>query len=236
MRIMMLDKNTENAIALKQYLKKNGFYADVFNDCRLGLIASQVTSYNVIIISAGIWLKNNLFILKWWRSNGRKEPILYLASKDHPSERIYALIAGADDCIGMPCDKNEIIIRIRRLILLSKNTCGSHYLTHNNVILDPLLMKVFQGNSEIRLTSREVSILQILMLNKNRVISRKSLEEQLYDWDEYIISNSIEVHICNLRRKLGRDYIITVRGFGYHLARNDNTDLTTEIVDTQLSE
>lgn len=219
MRIMILEQSRREAQMLKQHLKRHGYCTDWFEDPVSALQATRVTPYGAVIISAGMWETDpeRTPVMAWWRRQRRDEPVLYLASKDQPAARLNALYAGADDCIGKPCELEEIVLRLRRLLCFQEIQCNGHRLTHRNVVLELLSGRVFLGGKEVVFPRKEMHLLQVLMQNKNRIMSRQWLEERLYSWELFIGSNTVEVYICNLRRKLGRDFIVTVRGIGYRL-------------------
>ncbi|ECW3431995.1 response regulator [Salmonella enterica] len=219
MRIMILEQSRREAQMLKQHLKRHGYCADWFEEPVSALQAARVTPYGAVIISAGMWETDpeRTPVMAWWRRQHREEPVLYLAMRDQPATRLNALHAGADDCIGKPCDREEIVLRLRRLLCFREIRYSNHRLTHRNVVLEPLSGRVLLGGEEVIFPRMEMALLQILMQNKNRAMSRQWLEERLYSWELSVGSNTVEVYICNLRRRLGRDFIVTVRGTGYRL-------------------
>jgi two-component system response regulator QseB len=145
-------------------------------------------------------------------------PVLLLTARDQVPERIAGLDAGADDYVGKPFDLHELAARVRAIARRGTGRASST-LEWQGVELDPAEMSVQFKGEPLRLTRREFSILRSLMERPTATISKSSLEEALYGWQEEVESNAVEVHIHHLRSKLGSGFIETVRGVGYRLAR-----------------
>jgi two-component system OmpR family response regulator/two-component system response regulator QseB len=145
-------------------------------------------------------------------------PVLVLTARDTVPDRILGLDLGADDYVVKPVDLNELAARLRALIRRAHGQ-PQECLSAQDVVLDPASRAVRQGGVVVTLSNREFDLLQAFMLGAGRVLSREQLEQQLYSWGQEVDSNAIEVHIHNLRRKLGNTLIHTVRGVGYTLLR-----------------
>jgi DNA-binding response OmpR family regulator len=144
--------------------------------------------------------------------------VLVLTARDTVPDRIRGLDTGADDYVVKPVDLHELAARLRALVRRAHGQ-PQECLTAQDVVLDPASRTVRQADAAVPLSTREFDLLQAFMLSAGRVLSREQLEQQLYSWGQEVDSNAIEVHIHNLRRKLGSQLIHTVRGVGYMLQR-----------------
>ena len=142
--------------------------------------------------------------------------MLIITARDAVADRVAGLDAGADDYLVKPFDLDELAARIRAL-LRRKSGRPAPLLEHEGVVLDPAAHRVTQQGAEVALSPRELALLQLLMERPGTILSRPQLEERLYGWGEEVESNAVEVHIHGLRRKLGAQFILTVRGVGYRL-------------------
>jgi two-component system OmpR family response regulator/two-component system response regulator QseB len=146
-------------------------------------------------------------------------PVLVLTARDTVPDRILGLDLGADDYVVKPVDLHELAARLRALVRRAHGQ-PQECLTAQDVVLDPASRTVRQAGAAVMLSNREFDLLQAFLLGAGRVLSREQLEQQLYSWGQEVDSNAIEVHIHNLRRKLGSALIHTVRGVGYTLLRD----------------
>ncbi|HYB32809.1 MAG TPA: winged helix-turn-helix domain-containing protein, partial [Steroidobacteraceae bacterium] len=150
------------------------------------------------------------------RARGEALPVLIITARDAVSDRVAGLDAGADDYLIKPFDLDELAARIRAL-LRRKSGRSSSALEHLGVALDPATHRVTQDGTEVALSPREFALLQLLLERPGTILSRAQLEQRLYGWGEEVESNAVEVHIHGLRRKLGAQFILTVRGVGYRV-------------------
>ncbi|AMQ93167.1 hypothetical protein BBH51_06000 [Aggregatibacter actinomycetemcomitans] len=148
---------------------------------------------------------------------------MILTARDTLDERITGLQRGADDYLCKPFALAEVVARLQALIR-RRYGHANPIIQHSRVKFDPNRRKVFLCDQEIALTTREYKLLELFMLNKERVLSRDFIEDKLYNWDNEVSSNALEVHIYNLRQKLGKQFIRTVHGVGYALGKNDETE------------
>lgn len=163
---------------------------------------------------------DGLEILQRWRKDNQDVPVLILTARDTLDERIIGLQRGADDYLCKPFALAEVVARLQALIRRRYGHTNP-IIEHSLVKFDPNQRKVTLKNEEVSLTSREYNLLELFMHNKDRVLSRSFIEEKLYTWDDEVSSNALEVHIYNLRQKLGKQFIKTVHGVGYALGKND---------------
>ena len=176
----------------------------------------EASSHNpeIILLDLGLPDIDGLDVLKTIRKSGNSVPILILTAKDAVENKICGLDSGADDYLIKPIDLNELLARIRALTRRSAGRSES-VLSYKNVVLNSTTREVSVNNSPIILSAKEFSILEVLMQNVGRVITKNNLEQSLYSWGDEPCSNTLEVHIHHLRKKLGNDFISTLRGVGY---------------------
>ena len=143
-------------------------------------------------------------------------PIIVISARSEDSDKIEALDSGADDYLGKPFSLKEVQARLNALIRRSSGR-PSPLLTYGNVAFDPETRKVTSAGREVVLSPRETALLELLLLNKNKVLSKEAIESKIYSWDDEVSSNAVEVHIHHLRKKLGKDIVRTVNKIGYIL-------------------
>ncbi|HJS91024.1 MAG TPA: response regulator transcription factor [Steroidobacteraceae bacterium] len=216
MRLLLVEDDTMIGEALRSGLKRDGFTVDWVHD---GESASQVLGaeeFDLLLLDWGLPRKSGLEVLTAARARGLELPVLIITARDAVSDRVQGLDAGADDYLVKPFDLDELAARIRAL-LRRKSGRTAPAIEHLGVTLDPATHSVTRDGREIALSPKEFALLQLLMERPGTILSRARLEERLYGWSEEIESNAIEVHIHGLRRKLGADYILNVRGVGYRV-------------------
>ena len=157
---------------------------------------------------------DGLDILKQWRSEGRDEPVLILTARDALEQRVGGLQQGADDYLCKPFAPAEVAARLQALIRRRYGQL-SEKLVLGDVEMDPVAMTVTRNGVPVSLKGKELALLALFLRNPQKVLSRAMIEEKLYNWDEDVSSNAVEVHIHHLRRKLGRGFIKTIHGVGY---------------------
>jgi DNA-binding response OmpR family regulator len=170
------------------------------------------------VLDLGLPRKDGLAMLAAIRGAGIATPVLVLTARDAVPDRIRGLDLGADDYVVKPVDLHELAARLRALVRRAHGQ-PQECLNAQDVVLDPAARTVHRAGEPVALSTREFDLLQALLLGAGRVLSREQLEQQLYSWGREVESNAIEVHVHNLRRKLGAGLIHTVRGVGYMLLR-----------------
>ena len=168
------------------------------------------------MLDLGLPRKDGMDVLATVRAAGLKTPVLVLTARDAVPDRIRGLDAGADDYVVKPIDLHELAARLRALVRRAHGQPRDR-LRAGDVELDPAARTVHKGGTAVALSTREFDLLHALMLNANRVMTREQLEQHLYSWGREVESNTVEVHVHNLRRKLGSALIQTIRGVGYVL-------------------
>lgn len=222
MRILLIEDDSLIGEGLKLGLTKSGFSVDWFTDGKTGLDALSSAPYDAVVLDLTLPKMDGLDVLQNWRRANQDVPVLILTARDTLDERITGLQRGADDYLCKPFALAEVVARLQALIRRRYGHTNP-VIEHSLVRFDPNQRKVFLKDQEVTLTTREYNLLELFMHNKDRVLTRSSIEEKLYTWDDEVNSNALEVHIYNLRQKLGKQFIRTVHGVGYALGRNDET-------------
>jgi DNA-binding response OmpR family regulator len=214
MRVLLAEDDDLLGDGLKTGLKQEGYTVDWVKDGQSAENALLDNEFDLVVLDLGLPKKAGLDVLKQIRSSGKHLPVLILTARDSVQDRVTGLDSGADDYLVKPFDLEELCARLR---VLQRRTGGrsAPLIVHGTISLDPAAHKVLLDGEPINLSMREFVLLQHLMENIGRVIPRARLEEKLYGWDAEVESNSLEVFIHHLRKKLGTDFIRTVRGVGY---------------------
>ncbi len=214
MRILLVEDDALLGDGVRAGLKQAGFAVDWSQDGQAAKLALETEEYAVVVLDLGLPKLSGTDLLKWLRATLSKVPVLVLTARDTVADRVSGLNAGADDYLIKPFDLDELIARINALLRRSAGQVTQN-LQHGNIILTPATHQVTQHGKSVDLSAREFTLLHELLLHAGRVQSREQLEQHLYGWGEEVESNSIEVHIHHLRKKLGSDLIRTLRGVGY---------------------
>ncbi|AMM87272.1 response regulator transcription factor [Martelella sp. AD-3] len=216
MRILVIEDDPVLADGLAVGLRLNGYTVDAVATCADALAAIKAGAYDAIILDLMLPDGSGLDLLADVRQAGNRTPVLMLTALDETEDRIRGLDVGADDYIGKPFDLDELAARLRAVTRRGHGQ-AEPVLTTNGVALDPSKMLATVEGREIVLSRREFAILMALMERPGVIRSRQQLEDRLYGWQEEVESNAIEVHIHNLRAKIGKTSIETVRGLGYRM-------------------
>lgn len=206
---------------LMRALKEAGYVVDTAFDGQQGHFLGDTEPYDAVILDLGLPVMDGVSVLENWRRNGRKMPVLILTARDRWSDKVAGFDAGADDYVAKPFHMEEILARLRALMRRSAGHATSE-LQCGSIILDTKSARVTVDGNAIKLTSLEYRLLAYLMHHKGRVISRTELVEHLYDQEFDRDSNTIEVFVGRLRKKLGSKLIQTVRGLGYRLSEPED--------------
>lgn len=218
MHILLVEDDLLLGDGLRAGLRQLGFQVDWVRDGQAAENELRTQSYAAAVLDLGLPLKDGIDVLTAIRRAGVSVPVLVLTARDAVPDRIKGLDIGADDYVIKPVDLHELAARLRALVRRAHGQ-PQECLAAQDVILDPAAHSVLQKGENVILSTREFDLLHAFMLNVDRVLSREQLEQHLYSWGQEVESNAIEVHIHNLRRKLGNALIHTVRGVGYILLR-----------------
>jgi two-component system OmpR family response regulator len=221
MRLLVVEDDADLNRQLVQALGDAGYAVDSAHDGEEGHFLGDTEPYDAVILDLGLPVIDGVTVLEKWRREGRKMPVLILTARDRWSDKVSGFDAGADDYVAKPFHMEEVLARIRALLRRSAGHATSE-LVCGPVRLDTRSARVTVDGKAVKLTSLEFRLLSYLMHHQGRVVSRTELVEHLYDQDFDRDSNTIEVFVGRLRKKLGADYIRTVRGLGYSLASPDD--------------
>jgi len=220
MRILLVEDDELLGSGLKAGLAQHGFAVDWVRD---GVAAERellTGVYAAAVLDLGLPRQDGMEALKAARAHKIDTPVLVLTARDGVPDRILGLDSGADDYLIKPVDLHELAARLRALVRRAHGQADNR-LQAGPVMLDPQGHQVWMDGQPVVLSSREYALLHVFMLNAGRVLSRQQLEQHLYQWGTEVASNTVEVHIHNLRRKLHPAVVETVRGVGYVLRNGD---------------
>jgi len=216
MRILVVEDDTNLNRQLQEALTEAGYAVDVAFDGEEGHFLGDTEPYDAVVLDIGLPQMDGLSVLEAWRREGRAMPVLLLTARDRWSDKVQGIDAGADDYVAKPFHMEEILARLRALVRRAAGH-ASNEITAGPVRLDVRAGKVTVDGKSIKMTSHEFRLLSYLMHHKGKVISRTELTEHLYDQDFDRDSNTIEVFVGRLRKKLPEECIQTVRGLGYQI-------------------
>ncbi len=214
MRILLIEDDRLIGDGIKNGLERLGFTLDWFYDGNDGFEALFQARYDAVILDLGLPGMDGLSILKEWRARKKDEPVLILSAKGDVDERIVGLNSGADDYLGKPFSLKEVQARLNALIR-RKSGVSAAQIRYRDITFDPQTRRTFLEGVEVVLSPKETALLELLLLNRNKVLSKESIEEKIYSWDDEVSSNAVEVHVHHLRRKLGKDIVKTINKIGY---------------------
>lgn len=217
MRILVVEDDRELNRQITTALENASYVVDRAFDGEEGHFLGDTEPYDAVILDIGLPRMDGISMLERWRRDGRKMPVLILTARDRWSDKVAGFDAGADDYVAKPFFMEEVLARLRALLRRSTGHATSE-LEYGSVRVDTRSSRVTVNGRAVKLTSLEYRLLAYMMHHQGRVISRTELVEHLYDQDFDRDSNTIEVFVGRLRRKLGKDVIETVRGLGYRLA------------------
>lgn len=216
MRVLVVEDEPTLAGQLQASLMQAGYAVDVSGNGREALFLGETENYDAVILDLGLPQLDGLSVLRRWRAMGRTQPVLILTARDNWSEKVAGIDAGADDYLTKPFHPEELLARVRALIRRAGGQASTR-LACGPVELDTRSSRVTVDGQAVTLTSHEYRVLAYLMHHPDRLISRTELTEHIYAQDFDRDSNTIEVFIGRLRKKLPPDLIETVRGLGYRL-------------------
>jgi two-component system OmpR family response regulator len=216
MRILVVEDDEDLNRQLVTALTDAGYVVDSATDGEDGHFLGDTEPYDAVVLDIGLPSMDGIRVLEQWRTDGRKMPVLLLTARDRWSDKVAGIDAGADDYVAKPFHMEEVLARVRALLRRAAGHASSE-LECGPVRLDTRASRVTVDGNPVKLTSHEYRLLAYLMHHQGRVVSRTELVEHLYDQDFDRDSNTIEVFVGRLRKKLGIDCIQTVRGLGYSL-------------------
>lgn len=217
MRLLLAEDDPDLAQSLRLSLTDAGYAVDLARDGEEGAFLGETEPYDVIVLDLGLPVLDGVSVLRRWRASGVTAPVLILTARDGWAEKVAGFDAGGDDYLTKPFNTPELLARLRALLRRAAGRASAS-LASGDLVLDPGAALVTLAGQPVRLTSLEYRLLHYLMMHAGRVVSRTDLVEHLYDQDFDRDSNTMEVIIARLRKKIGADRILTQRGLGYRLA------------------
>jgi two-component system, OmpR family, response regulator len=215
MRLLLVEDDPMVGEAVQKGLRREGFALDWVRDGRAAELALGTGVYDLILLDLGLPRMDGLEVLRELRKKGGSIPALIITARDAVDDRVKGLDSGADDYLVKPFDLSELAARVRAL-MRRRGGRAHPEIEHGQLRLDPVSHHVSWGGSPVNISAREFALLLALLETPGAVLSREQLEERLYGWEE-VESNAVEVHIHNLRRKLGAATIRNVRGVGWKI-------------------
>lgn len=216
MRILIVEDDKDLNRQLSEAMVEAGYVVDSAYDGEEGHFLGDTEPYDAVILDIGLPQMDGLSVVERWRRDGRTMPVLMLTARDRWSDKVAGIDAGADDYVAKPFHVEEVLARLRALIRRAAGHASSEIIC-GSLLLDTKTSKVTVDGTALKLTSHEFRLLSYLMHHMDKVISRTELVEHLYDQDFDRDSNTIEVFVGRLRKKMGIDLIETVRGMGYRM-------------------
>lgn len=214
MKILLAEDDDLIGSGVEISLRQAGYDVDWVRDGHDAAVALAATRYALLVLDLGLPGKSGTELLHSLREAGDDIPVLVLTARGTVADRVRGLDAGADDYLAKPFELSEVIARCRALVRRSQGRSGEAIMWRD-ITVDLTTHTVTRNDSRVALTAKEWSILVQLITHQDVPQSRARLEDRLYGWTEGIESNAIEVHVSNLRKKLGADLIRTIRGIGY---------------------
>jgi DNA-binding response OmpR family regulator len=214
MRLLLVEDDPLLGDGIRVGLSLAGFVVDWVKDGLAAKLALEAGEYALLVLDLGLPRLSGTELLKWLRGAGNNTPVLILTARDTVGDRVRGLDAGADDYLVKPFDLDELAARIRALLRRAGGR-ATPLIVHGALRVDPASRLVTLAGSPVELSPKEFAVLQYLLENAGRALSRERLEQSLYGWGEEVESNAVEVHIHHLRKKLGAELIRTIRGVGY---------------------
>lgn len=213
MRLLVVEDEPDLLAGLARALRNEGYSVDTASDGEDGWFKADATEYDAIVLDVMLPRMDGWSVLARLREK-KTTPVLMLTARDRTGDRVRGLDLGADDYLVKPFDVPELLARLRAIIRRSAKQATS-VIEIANVRIDTASRRVTQAGEAVVLTAREYALLEYLALHRGEVVTRTTLYEHLFDENDSTLSNILDVHVSNLRKKLGHDFIVTRRGHGY---------------------
>lgn len=227
MRILFIKTTTCSESHWQPAFRRAGHNIDAFTDLLSADSALAVIPYCAVMIEMPPQDMRVIRMVSRWRRKGVTTPVMVLCRERQAARRVAAINAGADDCVEMPADAEELVARMRAIVRRTHAITSSR-LQCGDIVFNTATREIFVGEKQVRLTARETTLLEIFMMHGRRTLSKSYLVEKMYSWEKGTGSNVVEVFVSGLRKKLGRQIIRTVSGQGYMLVGNSETEVRQE--------
>jgi len=219
MRILLAEDDASQAESIKTWLEMDGYNIDWVERGDHAILAIEQHQYDCVLLDRGLPKATGDEILKTLRMQQQPTPVIFITARDSIQDRVEGLDLGANDYLVKPFSLEELSARVRSQLRQHQSSAGQD-LRYANLVLDPQAKTLIQDGQSVNLTAKEFQILHKLMQKPEHVMTREQLEESLYAWGDEIESNAIEVFIYQLRKKIGSQYIKTIRGLGYRMSQD----------------
>ena len=216
MRVLVIEDEPDLLSVLAQSLREAGYAVDTASDGRDGLFKAQGGQYDALVLDLMIPLLDGWAVLKGLRAGGHSVPVLVLTARDALPDRVRGLDLGADDYLTKPFELQELFARLRAIIRRSAGKPSSA-VEVGDVRIDTVRKTISKAGQPVSLTAREYALVEFLAMHKGELVTRSMIYDHLLDEDDDSLSNLVDVHVSNIRKKLGKDFIVTRRGQGYLL-------------------
>jgi two-component system OmpR family response regulator len=213
MRILIIEDEPDLLRALAQALREEGYAIDTATDGEDGLFKAESWEYDAVVLDIMLPKLDGWEVLRRIRKT-KKTPVLMLTARDQSHDRVRGLDTGADDYVVKPFDLAELLARLRALIRRTSNQTRAA-IEIGDIIIDTAARSISRAGESVALTAREYALVEYLALHRGEVITRTALYEHLFDENDSTLSNLLDVHVSNVRKKLGHEFIVTRRGHGY---------------------
>ncbi|MDH3286742.1 MAG: response regulator transcription factor [Betaproteobacteria bacterium] len=218
MRLLLVEDDPMIGDSIQKGLRQDGFAVDWVRDGQAAELALANDVYELVVLDLGLPRKSGLDVLSGLRARGNAVPVLILTARDAVPDRVKGLDRGADDYLVKPFDLDELAARVRAL-LRRRAGRAEPLITHGDLTLNPATREASLAGKPLTLSAREFALLEALLDRPGAILSRAQLEERVYGWGEEVESNTVEVYVHALRKKLGTRFIRNVRGVGYTIPR-----------------
>jgi len=218
MRVLLAEDDCMIGRAVQQALREASYAVDWVLDGQSAITTLETQPYDMLLLDLGLPAIDGMEVLQLLRSRNNNIPVVVLSARDTTGDRISGLDTGADDYLVKPFEMGELLARMRA-VTRRKSSVGSPLLSNGRLVLDPATHEATLGELSVRLTAREFSLLQALLVRPGAILSRAELEAKIYGWNEEVESNAVEFLIHALRKKLGSETIKNVRGVGWMVTK-----------------
>jgi two-component system response regulator QseB len=218
MRLLLVEDDPMIGDSVRKGLRQDGFTVDWVQDGRSAEVALGDHVHDLVLLDLGLPGKGGIEVLRTLRGKGNPVPVLILTARDAVADRVAGLNAGADDYLVKPFDLDELVARIHALLRRQAGRADA-VVRHGALVLNPVSHQASFNNEPLNLSAREFALLQALLDRPGAVFSVSQLEDKIYGWDDEVGSNTIEVYVHSLRKKLGTGFIKNVRGVGYMIPK-----------------
>ena len=214
MRVLLVEDEALIADAIQVSLSRDGYMVEWVADADTAEDALATTGFDLVLLDLGLPGRDGLSFLRWMRAAERSEPVIILTAREAVENRIEGLDCGADDYLIKPFDMNELLARTRALVRRANGRSAPN-IAHGDIVVVPAALKVFRNEIPVELSPLAFQVLMLLLERSGRIVSKDDLADSLYGWDGSAESNTVEVYVSQIRKRLGSDLIRTVRGVGY---------------------